>query len=71
MNRDRVKGTIDEVVGSAKRKAGELTDDTSLQVKGMAQQVKGKVESAIGKVRDNVGESNREAEPQHDTRGHR
>jgi len=44
MNRDQVKGAIDEVVGSARRAAGELTGNTRLQVKGMAQQVKGKVE---------------------------
>lgn len=52
MNRDRMKGTIDEVVGSAKRKAGELTGNTKLQVEGMAQQVKGKVENAWGKTKD-------------------
>ena len=46
MNTDRVKGTIDEVVGSAKRKAGELTGDTPLQIKGIAQQAKGTTETA-------------------------
>jgi uncharacterized protein YjbJ (UPF0337 family) len=46
MNKDRVKGTVDETVGSAKRKAGELTNDMKLRVEGMAQQVKGKVENA-------------------------
>lgn len=54
MNRDRMKGTVDEVVGSAKRKAGELTGNTKLQVEGMAQQVKGKVENAWGKTKDVV-----------------
>ena len=54
MNKNRIKGTIDEVVGSAKRKAGELTGDTKLQVEGMAQQVKGKVENAWGKTKDTV-----------------
>ena len=54
MNRDQVKGAIDEVVGSAKRAAGELTGSTRLQVKGMAQQVKGKVEGAWGKAKDTV-----------------
>jgi uncharacterized protein YjbJ (UPF0337 family) len=34
MNADRVKGTIDEVVGSVKRKAGELVDDSHLQMEG-------------------------------------
>jgi uncharacterized protein YjbJ (UPF0337 family) len=54
VNKDRLKGTVDEVVGSAKRKAGELTGDTKLQVEGMAQQVKGKVETAWGKTKDVV-----------------
>ena len=54
MNKDRMKGTIDEVVGSAKRKAGELMGDTKLQVEGMAQQMKGKVENAWGKTKDVV-----------------
>ncbi len=58
MNRDRVKGTIDEMVGSAKQTAGKLTGDTPLQVKGMAQQVKGKLENTLGKAKDAVRETN-------------
>jgi uncharacterized protein YjbJ (UPF0337 family) len=54
MNRDRVNGTIDEVVGSAKRKAGKLTGNTPLRVKGIAQQVKGKLENTVGKAKDVV-----------------
>jgi uncharacterized protein YjbJ (UPF0337 family) len=68
MNKDRVKGTIDEVMGSTKRRAGELTDNTQLQVEGMVQQVKGKVEDAWGKAKDVVHEANQEAEVKHDTR---
>jgi uncharacterized protein YjbJ (UPF0337 family) len=68
MNKDRVKGTIDEVMGSAKRRAGELTDNTQLQVEGMVQQVKGTVEDAWGKAKDVVHEANQEAEVKHDTR---
>ena len=52
MNKDHVKGTNDEVIGSAKRRAGELTDNSQLQVEGMVQQVKGKVENAWGKTKD-------------------
>ena len=51
MNKDRVNGMIDEVAGSAKRKAGELTDNPKLQVEGMVQQAKGKVEGAWGKAK--------------------
>jgi uncharacterized protein YjbJ (UPF0337 family) len=54
MNKDRAKGTIDETVGSAKRRAGGLTGNTQLQVEGMIQQAKGKVENAWGKAKDAV-----------------
>jgi uncharacterized protein YjbJ (UPF0337 family) len=54
MNTDRVKGTIDEAVGSAKHKAGEVTSNTRLQVEGTAQQVKGKIENTLGKTKDVV-----------------
>lgn len=67
MNTDRGKGTIDEFVGSAKRKAGELTGNTSLQVEGAVQQVKGKLENALGKVEDAL-EANLQANPPQDTR---
>jgi uncharacterized protein YjbJ (UPF0337 family) len=59
MNRNRVKGTIDRVVGGVKRKAGELTGDTPLRIKGIAQQVKGTIESALGKASDVVNGTHR------------
>ena len=68
MNSDRVKGTIDEVVGSAKRKAGEATGSTKLQVEGAVQQVKGKLENAWGRAKDAVHEANAEANVQHESR---
>lgn len=68
MNKNRVNGTIDEAVGATKRKVGELTGNTSLQVKGAAQQVKGKLENAVGKVADSVDEANRESNAPRDTR---
>jgi uncharacterized protein YjbJ (UPF0337 family) len=52
MDKDRVKGTVNEVVGSAKRHIGNLTGNTSTQVEGAVQQVKGKVQNAWGKTKD-------------------
>jgi uncharacterized protein YjbJ (UPF0337 family) len=52
MNKDNVKGTIDDAAGRAKRQVGEWTGDTQTQVDGAAQQVKGKVEKAWGNVKD-------------------
>jgi uncharacterized protein YjbJ (UPF0337 family) len=68
MNSNRVNGTADELVGSIKRKAGKLTGNTPLQVKGIAQQVKGKAENTLGKAQDIVRRSNRETREQQNTR---
>jgi uncharacterized protein YjbJ (UPF0337 family) len=59
MDKDRVKGTIDDAAGRAKRQVGEWTGDTGAQVEGAAQQVKGKVEKAIGNVKDAARETHK------------
>jgi uncharacterized protein YjbJ (UPF0337 family) len=52
VNKDRLNGTLDQAVGSAKRKAGKLTGNRRLQVTGIAQQLKGKLQNAFGKIKD-------------------
>ena len=52
MDKDRVKGKMDDAAGRAKRQVGEWTGDTKTQGEGAAQQVKGKVENAWGKMKD-------------------
>jgi uncharacterized protein YjbJ (UPF0337 family) len=54
MDKQRVKGAIDEVVGSAKRHIGGATGNINMQAKGAAQEIKGKVETGVGKVKDAV-----------------
>ena len=55
MDKDRVKGAIDDAAGRVKRQVGEWTGDTGTQVEGAAQQVKGKAEKAWGTVKDAAG----------------
>ncbi len=60
MNKDNIKGTIDDAAGRAKRQVGEWTGDSKTQAEGAAQQVKGKAEKVVGNVRDalhNAGNS--------------
>jgi uncharacterized protein YjbJ (UPF0337 family) len=57
MNSDKIKGTIDDAAGRAKRQVGEWTGDTQTQVDGAAQQVKGKAEKVVGNVRDAVNDA--------------
>jgi uncharacterized protein YjbJ (UPF0337 family) len=68
MDKERIMGIIDEVAGTAKRKAGELTGNTQLQVEGIVQQAKGKVENSLGKAKDAVRAANAETEVRHDPR---
>ena len=62
MNKDTVKGTVDDAVGRAKRQTGEWTDDTRTQAEGAAQQVKGKVEKAWGKMKDAARDAQTDAD---------
>ena len=66
MDKDRVKGKVDEVAGRAKRQAGEWTGDKESQVKGGAQEVKGKVENAWGKAKDAVRDATHDHEHRED-----
>ena len=70
MDKNQVKGIIDEVAGSAMRKAGELTDNPKLEVKGMIRQGKGRVENAWEKTKEVVRDTLRDSELHIDTRVH-
>jgi uncharacterized protein YjbJ (UPF0337 family) len=66
MNKDQAKGTLDEMVGAAKQKAGKLTGNTELRVEGAVQQVKGKLETAWGKTKEAVHDATKVTADQHD-----
>jgi uncharacterized protein YjbJ (UPF0337 family) len=54
MNKDTVKGTVDDAAGRAERQVGEWTGDVNAQVEGGIRQVKGKVEKTVGHVKDTL-----------------
>jgi uncharacterized protein YjbJ (UPF0337 family) len=74
MDKDRVKGTMDDAAGRVKRQVGEWTGNTNAQVEGAAQQIKGKTEKAVGQMKDAARDltkdretaSKQEAEREHD-----
>ena len=57
MGMDRVKGKAKDVQGKIQRKAGELTDNRSQQLKGMVKQAEGKTQEAFGNMKDTVRET--------------
>jgi uncharacterized protein YjbJ (UPF0337 family) len=60
MDKDRVKGKMDDAAGRIKRQVGEWTGDTDAQAKGAAQQIKGKAENAWGKMKDAARDAEKE-----------
>jgi uncharacterized protein YjbJ (UPF0337 family) len=61
MDKNRVKGAVDEVVGSAKRHVGKWTGNIKTEAEGAVQQVKGNVETAIGELKDAARDVRNEA----------
>lgn len=63
MDRDKIKGKMDDIKGRVKRQAGEWTGDRKLQDEGTADQIKGKAQNAWGNVKEgarNMAEDARE-----------
>lgn len=52
MDKDRVKGSANQVKGKIKKVAGKALGDSKLQSDGVANQVKGKVQNAVGGLKD-------------------
>jgi uncharacterized protein YjbJ (UPF0337 family) len=62
MDKDRVKGAVNDAAGRAKRQVGEWTGDTDTQVEGAAQQAKGKLQKAWGNMKDAARDAKSEAD---------
>lgn len=52
MDKDRIKGKMEDITGRAKRQVGEWTGDEETQAEGAMDQLKGKARNAVGKVKD-------------------
>ena len=53
---DKTSGTLHEVKGAIKQKAGEITKNPNLEADGIAEKNAGKVQHAVGKIEKAVGE---------------
>ena len=52
MDKDRIKGKVEDIGGRIQRQAGEWTGDDKAQAEGLKHQVKGKTRNMVGKVKD-------------------
>jgi len=54
MDREHVKGVIDEAKGAVKDTAGKITGDKKLQTEGKIDKAKGEAHNAVGDVKDSA-----------------
>jgi len=54
MNKDHIKGVVDQAKGSIKQAVGNACCDTKLKVEGALDKAKGKFESAVGDAKDAI-----------------
>jgi uncharacterized protein YjbJ (UPF0337 family) len=54
VDKNRIKGKMDEIAGRAKRQVGEWSGDTQAQGEGTVDEIKGRAENAWGKVKDSA-----------------
>jgi uncharacterized protein YjbJ (UPF0337 family) len=54
MNKDQVKGRIEQATGKAKEVAGSVLGNDKLQVDGLADQAEGKAQSVFGDTKENA-----------------
>ncbi|MET0211040.1 MAG: CsbD family protein [Steroidobacteraceae bacterium] len=54
MNKDQIKGSVNEVAGNVQKNVGKATGSTEHQVKGAAREVAGKVQKTFGDVKEDA-----------------
>lgn len=54
MNKDQVKGRIEEAKGKMKEVAGKVSGDKKLEQKGKIQNISGKVRAGLGDLKEDI-----------------
>jgi len=54
MDKDRIKGSAEQVKGKIKEGIGKVTGDSKTEAEGKADQVKGKVQNTVGGLKDTI-----------------
>jgi uncharacterized protein YjbJ (UPF0337 family) len=54
MDKDQIKGSVEQAKGSVKEAAGKVLGDKKLETEGTTEKAAGKVQNAIGGLKDAV-----------------
>lgn len=59
MNKDQVKGRVDEAKGSIKQTTGRVIGNPDLEDRGTVEKVGGKIQKTFGDVKEQVKDANK------------
>ena len=54
MNKDQIKGRVEEAKGKVKEAVGVILDDNSLEIEGNVQKNVGKIQSGLGDLKEDI-----------------
>jgi uncharacterized protein YjbJ (UPF0337 family) len=54
MNKDQIKGRVEEAKGKVKEAAGVILDDKGMEIEGNVQKNVGKVQSGFGDLKEDI-----------------
>lgn len=57
MNKDQIKGRVEQVKGSTKEAAGKVVGNTKLQNEGKIEKSTGKVRAAFGDLKEDLADA--------------
>jgi uncharacterized protein YjbJ (UPF0337 family) len=60
MDKDRIKGKIEEIKGDVKQRIGGATKDRSTQAEGWVEEKKGQIRGGVGEMKDEVRKERRD-----------
>ena len=61
MNKDQIKGRVEQATGKVKEVAGKVVGNDRLETEGLAGQVKGKVQAGYGDAKENAKDKAKKA----------
>jgi uncharacterized protein YjbJ (UPF0337 family) len=60
MNKDQIKGKVNDAAGKLQQKGGEITGSKEQEAKGLGKQVKGKAEETKGDLKNFINKDTNE-----------
>jgi uncharacterized protein YjbJ (UPF0337 family) len=54
VNKDKIKGKMEEIKGDVKERIGGATKDRSTQAEGWAEEKKGQIRGEVGEMKDDL-----------------